>query len=277
MQLDGKVALVTGAASGIGRGAALKFAQAGARVGLLDVTPDALDEAAAEVNAAAQETLPLSLRERGSGGEGALALPLLADVRDPAALDAAVAQLTERFGRLDILFANAGINGVWAPVHDITPDEYDRTMDVNLKGTFLSINAALPHLRRRGGAIVITSSVNGTRMFSNCGASVYAASKAAQLAMGKMLALELARDRIRVNVICPGSVTTNISRNTTHRHREGLRYLMQAPAGNVPLTDGAPATPEQVARVLLFLVSDMAAHVTGEVIFIDGAQSLLFG
>ena len=285
MLLEGKVALVTGAASGIGRGAALKFAQAGARVGLLDVTPDMLDEAVREVNAAAQECLPLSLRrapvpqdgKRGLGGEGAVAMALRADVRDPAALNAAVAQLTDRFGRLDVLFANAGINGVWAPVDDITPDEYDRTMDVNLKGTFLSINAALPHLRVRGGAIVITSSVNGTRMFSNCGASVYAASKAAQLAMGKMLAMELARDRIRVNVICPGSVTTNISRNTTHRGREGLRYLMQAPAGNVPLTDGEPATPEQVARVVLFLVSDMSGHVTGEVVYIDGAQSLLFG
>ena len=259
-RLGGKVALVTGGASGIGRGAALKFAQAGARVGLLDFNPDRLDEAVAEVAAA---------------GPGAMALQ--ADVRDPAALHAAVGQLTERFGRLDILFANAGINGVWAAVDDITPDEYDRTMDINLKGTFLSINAALPHLRQQGGAIVITSSVNGTRMYSNCGASVYAASKAAQLALGKMLAIELARDRIRVNVICPGSVTTNISENTQHRGREGLRYLMQAPAGNVPLTDGAPATPEQVARVVLFLVSDMAAHVTGEVIYIDGAQSLLFG
>ncbi|MCE2489600.1 MAG: SDR family oxidoreductase [Anaerolineae bacterium] len=260
MQLQDKVALVTGGASGIGRGAALKFAQEGARVGLIDVTPDALEEAAAEVDAA---------------GPGAI--PLLADVRDPAALDAAVAQLIDRFGRLDILLANAGINGVWAAVDDITPDEYDQTMDINLKGSFLSINAALPHLRKAGGAIVITSSVNGTRMFSNCGASVYAASKAAQLALGKMLAIELARDRIRVNVICPGSVRTNISRNTTHRGRENLRYLRQAPAGNVPLTDGEPATPEQVARVLLFLVSDMASHVTGEVIYIDGAQSLLFG
>ena len=260
MQLDGKVALVTGGASGIGLGAALKFAQEGARVGLLDFNPDRLDAAAAEVDAA---------------GPGAMALQ--ADVRDLAALNAAVAQLTERYGRLDILFANAGINGVWAAVDDITPDEYDQTMDINLKGTFLSINAALPHLRKQGGAIVITSSVNGTRIYSNCGASVYAASKAAQLALGKMLAIELARDRIRVNVICPGSVTTNISENTQHREPQGLRYLLQAPAGNVPLTDGAPATPEQVARVVLFLVSDMAAHVTGEVIYIDGAQSLLFG
>ncbi|MCY3719370.1 MAG: SDR family NAD(P)-dependent oxidoreductase [Anaerolineaceae bacterium] len=258
--LDGKVALVTGGASGIGRGAALKFAQEGARVGLLDFNPDRLDAAAAEVDAA---------------GPGAMALQ--ADVRDPAALNAAVEQLAGRFGSLDILFANAGINGVWAAVDDITPDDYDQTMDINLKGTFLSINAALPHLRQRGGAIVITSSVNGTRMFSNCGASVYAASKAAQLALGKMLAIELARNRIRVNVICPGSVTTNISENTLHRGRQGLRYLLQAPAGNVPLTDGAPATPEQVARVVLFLVSDMASHVTGEVIYIDGAQSLLFG
>ena len=100
-------------------------------------------------------------------------------------------------------------------------------------------------------------------MFSNSGGSVYAASKAAQLALGKMLAIELARDRIRVNVICPGGVKTNISENTIRRNQEGLRYPMHFPLGVVPLTDGAPATPEQVASVVLFLVSDMASYVTG--------------
>lgn len=261
MLLQDKVALVTGAASGIGRAAALKFAQAGARVGLLDVSQDALDSAVAELTDA--------------GGPGALALKV--DVRDPDGMAAAVAQLTERYGRLDILFANAGINGVWAPVAEISPDEYDQTMDINLKGTFLSITAALPALRRQGGAIVITSSVNGTRNFSNSGGSVYAASKAAQLAMGKMLAVELARDRIRVNVICPGSVATNISKNTIRRNRESVTFPIHFPQGSIPLTGNVSATPEQVARVVLFLVSDLASHVTGEEVFIDGAQSLVRG
>ncbi len=258
--LDGKVALITGAASGIGRATAITLAQEGARVGLLDITRDALDEAAAEVAAA---------------GPGAFALA--ADVRDPHALDAAVAQLTERYGRLDILFANAGIPGVWAPVADITPDEFDQIMDVNVKGVFLSIQAALPALRQQGGAIVITSSVTGTRMFSDPGASVYATSKAALLTLGKMLAMELARDRIRVNVICPGTVTTSIQAKLIYRNQEALQHYVDYPQGNIPLTDGVFATPEQIASVVLFLVSDMASHVTGEEIHVDGAESLLRG
>ena len=260
MLLAGKVALVTGAASGIGRATAVTLAQEGARVGLLDVSRDALDSAAAEVAAA---------------GPGAFALA--ADVRDPAALAAAVSQLTERYGRLDILFANAGIPGVWAPVADITPDEFDQIMDVNVKGAFLSIQAALPALRQQGGAIVITSSVTGTRMFSSPGASVYASSKAALLTLGKMLAMELARDRIRVNVICPGTVTTSIQAKIIYRNQEALQQYVHYPLGNIPLTDGVFATPEQIASVVLFLVSDMASHVTGEEIHVDGAESLLRG
>ena len=260
MLLAGKVALVTGAASGIGRATAVTLAQEGARVGLLDVSRDALDSAAAEVAAA---------------GPGAFALA--ADVRDPAALADAVSQLTERYGRLDILFANAGIPGVWAPVADITPDEFDQIMDVNVKGAFLSIQAALPALRQQGGAIVITSSVTGTRMFSSPGASVYASSKAALLTLGKMLAMELARDRIRVNVICPGTVTTSIQAKIIYRNQEALQQYVHYPLGIIPLTDGVFASPEQIASVVLFLVSDMASHVTGEEIHVDGAESLLCG
>ncbi len=276
MLLEGKVALVTGAASGIGRATALRFAREGARVGLLDVNPDSLDEATAEVDAEARKFRPLSLRERGTGGEGALAMPLLADVRDPAALSAAVAQLSDRFGQLDILFANAGIPGVWAPVENITPDEFDHLISVNVKGAFLSVQAALPALRAQGGSIVITSSVTGTNMFSQGGASIYATTRAAVLAFGKMLAFELAQDRIRVNVVCPGGVATNILDHITLRNQEAL------PGGDeqldgVPLTDGEAATPDQIASVVLFLVSDLASYVTGEVVVVDGAVSILRG
>ncbi len=256
MLLEGKVALVTGAASGIGRATALRFAREGARVGLLDVNPDTLEEATREVD---------------SAGPGAM--PLLADVRDPAALSAVVAQLTERFGKLDILFANAGIPGVWAPVEDIRPEEFDQLISVNVKGTFLSVQAAL---RAQGGSIVITSSVTGTHMHSDSGASVYGTTRAAVLAFGKMLAFELAQDRIRVNVVCPGGVTTNILDHITYRNLEKLRYTIEH-TGGVPLTDGEAATPGQIASVVLFLVSDLASYVTGEVVVVDGAVSILRG
>ena len=259
MLLEDKVALVTGAASGIGRATALRFAREGARVGLLDVNPDTLEEATAEVDAL---------------GPGALSL--LADLRDPAALNAAVARLTDRYGKLDVLFANAGIPGVWAPVEDIRPEEFDQLISVNVKGTFLSVQAALPALRKQGGSIVITSSVTGTHMYSDSGASVYGTTRAAVLAFGKMLAFELAQDRIRVNVVCPGGVTTNILDHITYRNLEKLRYPIEH-TGGVPLTDGVAATPDQIASVVLFLVSDMASYVTGEVVVVDGAVSILRG
>ncbi|MCY3719371.1 MAG: SDR family NAD(P)-dependent oxidoreductase [Anaerolineaceae bacterium] len=276
MLLDGKVALITGAASGIGRATALRFAREGARVGLLDFNPDTLGEAAAEVDAEARKFLPLSLREREAGDEGALAIPLLADVRDPAAMNAAVERLVERFGRLDILFANAGIAGLWAPVGDIRPDEFDRLFSINVRGTFLSVQAALPALRAQGGSIVITASVTGNAMFSSVGASVYASTKAAQLAFGKMLAFELAHERIRVNIVCPGNVSTNILDHISYRNMEKLRYPVRH-SGDVPLTDGAPASPDQIAAAVLFLVSDEAGYVTGEALVVDGAQSMFRG
>ena len=272
-RLSGKVALITGAASGIGRATALRFAREGARVGLLDFNADTLHEATAEVDAEARRFLPLSQREER---EGALAMPLLADVRDPAAMKAAVEQLVARFGRLDILFANAGIAGLWAPVGDIRPDEFDRLFSINLRGTFLSVQAALPALRVQGGSIVITASVTGNLMFSSVGASVYGSTKAAQLAFGKMLAFELAHERIRVNIVCPGNVSTNILDHISYRNMEKLRYPVRH-SGDVPLTDGAPATPDQIASAVLFLVSDEASYVTGEALVVDGAQSIFRG
>ena len=136
---------------------------------------------------------------------------------------------------------------------------------------------AVPHLKKQGGAIVITSSVNGTRMFSNTGASAYAASKAAQLAFAKMISVELAPDKIRVNVICPGMIDTEIEDNTEREDLEEIRYPRVFPEGKLPLTHGEAGEPEEVARVVAFFLSDESALITGTPVRVDGAQSLFVG
>jgi NAD(P)-dependent dehydrogenase (short-subunit alcohol dehydrogenase family) len=254
------VALITGAGSGIGRAAALLFAREGAMIGALDMQPGALDETVAAIEA-----------------EGGAALALAADVSDPAQMSAAVARLAERWGRIDVVFANAGINGVWAPIDEIEPEEWDRTLDVNLKGVFLTVKYSVPHLRRQGGAVVITSSVHGTRVFSTPGTTAYACAKAAQVALAKKLALELAKDRVRVNVICPGATETRINESTQMRSLESIQLPVEYPRGRIPLTGGKRIQPEQVARLALFLASDDAAAITGTEMWVDGGLSLFLG
>ncbi len=173
--------------------------------------------------------------------------------------------------------ANAGVNGLWAPLEQITPEEWDRTITINLRGTYLTLRAALPLLKISGGSVVVVSSVNGTRMFSNTGASAYATSKAAQVAFARMMALELAPSRVRVNCVCPGAIHTEIGDNTEHRDLDKIRVPIKFPRGKVPLTGGEPGASGQVAEAIWFLLSDAASHVTGTEIFVDGAQSLLQG
>lgn len=208
---------------------------------------------------------------------GGTALALTADVSLVDPMRAAYELVERTWGRLDIVFANAGVNGVWTGLSELSPEEWDRTIAINLRGTFLTVKYALPLLKKNGGAIVVTSSVNGTRMFSNTGASAYATSKAGQVAFARMCALEFARDRIRVNTICPGAIDTEIKHNTEQRNLGDLRVPVNFPKGEIPLTNGAPGTAEEVAQVVGFLVSDAASHITGTEIFIDGAQSLLQG
>ena len=261
MDYSGKVALVTGGGSGIGRAAALRLAAEGCAVGVLTRGKDEADQVTAEIAAA--------------GGQ---ALALVADVSDADQMKAAIADLAREYGRLDFLFANAGINGVWAPIDELGPDEWDRTISTNLRGTYLTLHYGVPHLKRAGGgAIVITASVNGTRIFSNAGATAYSCTKAAQVAMAQMLALELAKFRIRVNVICPGQIQTNIEDSTTHRDPEVAGEPVEYPEGKVPLTDGKPGTSDEVADLVLFLLSDRARHISGTPVWIDGAESLLVG
>jgi NAD(P)-dependent dehydrogenase (short-subunit alcohol dehydrogenase family) len=211
---------------------------------------------------------------RGRGGE---ALVVVADVSQPEAMQAAYLRVEREWGRLDVVFANAGINGVWAPLEDLTPEEWDQTLDINLKGTFLTVKYAVPLLKRQGGAVIVTSSVNGTRIFSNTGATAYSCSKAAQVAFTKMVALELAKYRIRVNVICPGAIRTAIGDNTHRRNVEREKEPVEFPQGKIPLTRGEPGTAEQVAQLVLFLASDASSHISGTEMWIDGAESLLMG
>jgi NAD(P)-dependent dehydrogenase (short-subunit alcohol dehydrogenase family) len=258
MQLTNKVALVTGAGSGIAKAASKLFAKEGAKVVALGRTKEELEETVAEI--------------QSNNGE---AIPLIADISHPEEMQQAIEQIVDKWGRLDIVFANAGINGVWAPIDELTPEEWDKTININLKGTFLTVKYAVPHLKKQGGSIIITSSVNGTRIFSNSGATAYSCSKAAQVAFTKMIALELAKHRIRVNVICPGAIETNIDDSTQRRDLEHIQEPVEFPEGKIPLTDGKPGTSEQVAQVVLFLASDASSHITGTPIWIDGAESLI--
>ncbi len=261
MDLTGKVALVTGAGSGIGKASAVRFAQAGASVGVLSHTADEIATAAEEIKAA-----------------GGKALALTADVGDDAAMRQAIDRLVGEFGRLDIVFANAGINGVWAPIDELTPEEWDRTINTNLRGAYLTLHHSVPHLKRAGGgSVIVTASINGTRVFSNTGATAYSCTKAAQLAMVKMLALELAPSRIRVNAICPGIIDTEIPDNTMKRNLESVQTPIEYPQGKVPLTGGKSGDSFDVAELALFLVSDRAKHITGTPVWIDGAESLMVG
>lgn len=260
MELQDRVAFVTGAGEGIGKAAALRLAREGARIAAVDISPDRLAELAAEVEQFGGQTLQL-----------------VADVSQPDQMQQAHERVAKEWNRLDIVFANAGINGVWAPLDELSPEDWDRTLGVNLKGTFLSLKYGLPLLKRAGGSVVITASVNGTRVFSNTGATAYSCSKGAQVIFAKMTALELAKYRIRVNAICPGSVHTSIADNTFLRNLEREKERVVFPDGDIPLTRGKAASAEQVAELVLFLASDRASHITGSEMWIDGAQSLLLG
>lgn len=260
MRLKNKVAFVTGGSSGIGKAAALLFAKEGAKVCVASRSEEGLKATVKEIEKA--------------GGQAIFAN---ADISNPEEMEKAIAKTIKEFGQLDVVFANAGINGVWAPIEELEPEEWDKTLNINLKGTFLTVKYAIPHLKKNGGSIIVTSSVNGTRIFSNPGATAYSCSKAGQVAFTKMAALELAQYHIRVNVVCPGWIETEIEETTEKRHLEEIKVAVEYPDGVVPLTQGAPGKAHQVAQLALFLASDEAAHITGTEVWIDGAESLLQG
>lgn len=256
--LRGKVALITGAGSGIGRATAIRLAQQGMKVCLVDLKDERSEQTKQEISQAGGECITADV-----------------DIVDPARVEKAFEQTVKTWGRLDVVFANAGINGVLAPIEDMKPEDWDRTLSVNLKGTFLCVKYAIPYLKEQGGSIIVTSSINGSRSFSGFGMTAYSSSKAGQVAFTKMAALELARYRIRVNAICPGSIETNISENTQPTPElDKIKIPVKYPEGSQPL-EHSSGQPEQVANLVAFLASNASSHITGTELFIDGAESLL--
>lgn len=260
LDLQGRVALVTGGGSGIGASACWALASAGASVAVVDMRLEAAQAVADEI-----------------GNAGGRALALAANVADEAAVAAAIERAVAELGGLQIVCANAGINGVIAPIEEFGLDEWRATLDTNLTGTFLTVKHAIPHLRSAGGgSIIVVASVNGSTIFSNPGFSCYATSKAGQVAFAKMAAVELARWGIRVNAIQPGSARTNIRERTYRRNIEKIDYRMGRPERWPPLT-GRSGEPEEIADLILFLASDASSLITGAEIVIDSGASLLVG
>jgi NAD(P)-dependent dehydrogenase (short-subunit alcohol dehydrogenase family) len=245
--LQGKVALVTGAASGIGRATAEALAGMGARVVASDIDADAGAAAAAELSAA-----------------GADARFVAGDVADMSAMDAIVAAAVNAFGRLDCAANCAGIGGGHAPTHEYPVDLWDRILAVNLRGTWLAMRAEIPALLAHGdgGAIVNVASTLGLRGSPN--ASPYSASKHGVIGLTRTAAIEYAPRRIRVNAVCPGAIDTPMM-DATFKRYPGFRETL---IGFVPMRRMGDAA--EVAAAIAWLVSDGASFVTGEALNIEG-------
>ena len=246
-RLEGRTAIITGGANGMGRAAAKMFADAGARVAIFDIQAAAGAEAAAEIEAA--------------GGE---ALFLETDVTNTAAVRASFAAVVEKWGRVDTLFSHAGTIIV-KPLHDSTDADYDRLMDINVRSAFVVCREVVSHmLENGGGSIVITSSIGGEKGFAL--ESLYCMTKGAVLQLARSIAIEY-RDRgIRANAVCPGFVKT----------AHGLREIVELDGlgqnwneADLHSVQGRLCEPEEVAAAALWLASDDASFVNGQALYVD--------
>jgi len=248
MKLQGKVAIVTGAASGIGRASAILFAKEGAMVAVVDVDTQGGAKTVEKITA-----------------QGNIAFFVKADVSRNADVRQMVEETVARWGRVDILFNNAGVVLV-KPIEEMSEEEWDRVMAVNVKAAFLAIKHAAPHMRRQGGgAILNTGSI--ASVTGQIGTPVYSASKGAIALLTKSLALDYGRDHIRVNCICPGITDTPMLREHLGHGDQGeeriRKRLSRVPTGKI-------LSPEDVARAALYLICEDSIGITGVLHVIDG-------
>lgn len=252
-RIAGKRAIITGAGNGMGRAAALRFAREGANVGLIDINAAAIEEVIAKIVA--------------SGGE---ALPLVADVSSEEQVRQAVDQAVERWGGLDIVVANAGIElvGEDARAHDLAKEVWDRTIAVNLTGIFLTCKHGIRALLASGGgSVVCTASPTGL-YGSAAGYSAYSASKAGVYGLTRVMANDYARLGIRINAVIPGFTNTPMTKYFMENDQEREALL-----NSIPL--GRPGEADEVASVMLFLASDEASYVTGAAWASDGGMTAI--
>jgi NAD(P)-dependent dehydrogenase (short-subunit alcohol dehydrogenase family) len=242
-QFEGKVALVTGAGSGIGCASAIAFAREGARVGVADIDVDG-----------GNRTVEL-IKEQGGD-----ALFVKTDVTTSGDVQSLIEQTVDTFGRLDYAHNNAGMLGKWAMTADVSEEDWDRLISVNLKSVFLCMRLEIPRLLEAGGgSIVNTASSSG--LVATRGLPVYTASKHGVAGLTKNAAVEYVRQGIRVNAVCPGFIDTPMVRGLD---KDWPRNDVVPPIGRL-------GTPEEVAAAVVWLCSDAASYVTGHLLSVDGA------
>src|SRR5579863_1168224 len=247
-ELEGKVGLVTGGTSGIGRETAVLFAKAGAKVVV-----------AGRRELEGEETVEL-IRAAGSDG-----LFVKTDVSKASQVEALVQKVVEKFGRLDVAFNNAGVEGVWVPIIQQSEEDWDRTIDINLKGVWLCLKYEIQQMLKQGGGGAIVNMASIAGLIGSAGAATYSASKHGVMGLTKAAALETARSGIRINVVCPAVIETPMAERIF-----GAPEMQKFALGLHPI--GRFGTPMEVGEAVVWMCSDRASFMTGQSLVLDGGM-----